>query len=119
MNCNKGLRKEFADAMLEAVQKVAKTYNVEEVVVERHDPMLIAMRGCLRRDGQEAESIEVAIRMSGDLVAAGQLSVGHEEVAAIPVAAPDAVYRSFDLSAYVSKDTESAGDPEPKKPRCD
>lgn len=115
MALNKGPRKEFADKVAEMIQSLAKEHGLKDVVVHREaNPMLIAARGCL--EGTD-EPVELAVLVSDNIAQAELNSALTTEInAQLPTAQ---VYRSFDISEAVAKETAVAASPiEPQSP-CD
>ena len=115
MALNKGPRKEFADKVVQLIQSLAEEHGLKDVVVHRRaNPMLIAARGCL--EGTD-DPVELAVLVSDNIAQAELSSVLTTEInEQLPAAQ---VYRSFDISEAVAKETAVAASPiEPKSP-CD
>lgn len=116
MTCNTGQRKIFADNVVASMTKLAKKHGLEDVVVQRDaNPVIVAARGCLRdADGEVSnEKVELLVQVSADLEKADRLSLVSAQVATEP---PSDVYRAFDLSDVVAKDSVTrASEPEDEK----
>lgn len=118
MDCNSGLRKAFADEVIQSIEALAKKHELGEVIVERKNPLVIAVRGCLRSKDQPSEAIELVAMLSGDL---RQAEAGNVLAEGLNVQTPAVqVYRSFDISEVVAKDTAAFGtSPEGEASPCD
>lgn len=115
MSCNSGQRKVFADDMVAAVSEIARKHGLSDIEVHRDaDPVLVAVRGCLRGERQE-EAVQVLLQVSPDLARADQASL----IGAEPAGDPHGeVYRAFDLSEMVARDTAAAGSEPDREDPC-
>jgi hypothetical protein len=119
MDCNTGLRKQFADEVVDRISEIAKKHGLDDLVIQRQgDPVLVAARGCLRGEdpSQKGETIELVMHISPNLKMAGERHVvGAELVTEMP----GQVFRAFDLSEMVARDSAArAGPPEEDKGEC-
>ena len=111
MNCNDGQRKVFADEIVASVTELAKSHGLEDVIVHRDaDPVLVAARGCLEGN----QKVEIVVQISPDIQKADARSLIGSRVTADATAD---VYRAFDLSEIVAKDSVARA-AEPEEDQC-
>jgi hypothetical protein len=114
------LRKEFAEELAKAVEEIARRYGLEEIAQSRHEPLVLAARGCLSREGKKGEQIELAVLLSRDIRRAEELTILAQAInEQIPEAAPAQIYRSYDISESIAEDAASAGDEIEQPDECD
>ena len=102
MNCNSGQLKIFADEVVASMAELAKKHGLEDVIVRRDsDPVLVAARGCLKSEKGD-EKIELVLQISPSFEKAEQRSLIGSNV--VEDATRD-VFRAFDLSEVVAKDS--------------
>lgn len=105
MNCDSKLRKIFVDDMVATITELVKKHGLEDMVVHREgDPVVIAVRGCIKNinGGNDEQRIELVVQVSPDLKRAEERSLNGSQVVANATAD---VFRAFDLSDIVASDS--------------
>lgn len=113
-----GRRKEFADAVVASVTEIAKQHGLEDIKVHRDaDPVVVALRGCLRGKKKDpGEPVEMVLQISPDIARAEQIGVLGASIS--DTAAMTGVFRAFDLSEMVARDTVTGAMPAPRDDSC-
>ena len=109
MTCNSEKRKAFAEELVDNITQLAKKHGLEDLVIHRdHNPLMIAVRGCLGEKDGEKEYIELAVQLSEDLQQAESLNLTG---ARMVTEATANVGKAFDLSHMVAHESAAAAAP--------